>query len=134
MESRRISILTKQLVLGHEVNAFEVEGTDGVLYVHRSVPCVVELNLPELEWMRPWSVTHEPTGALIANVDTQDEAFAFAQELWQALPAATRIHWSRRDMGVVMTEFKSETPPHVTAWVEHVRAHGYVPLAAKQSA
>lgn len=134
MEQRRIHLLSKRLTWGLEVNAFEVDGTDGVLYVHQSVPTVVELNLSELEWVRPWSVTHEPTGSLIANVDTQEQAVILARELWDALPVTTRALWSRRDMGIVMAEFKSETPPHVTEWIEHVRAHGYVPLVTKQTA
>lgn len=133
MESIRIRILTKTLER-REIEALEVEGTFGVLFVHESIPHPVELNLTDAERERPWSVTHGPTGSLIANVDSQIEAFAFAQTLWAELDDVSRHRWRCLDVGSDGPEFRSETPPHVTEWIGHVREHGYVPLVAKQSA
>lgn len=128
----RISILTKKRSL-REVLGSVIDGTNGALAVHRSVPCIVELNLPADELPRPWSVTHVPSGALIVAVDTMDQAIQFGLELWESLDESQRLSWLLFQVldGAVPEQ---QVPEDVRQWVEHVRVYGYVPLVAKQTA
>jgi len=84
-----------------EVEAINVEETDGIFFVHES-----------LSDAPGWSLTHEPTGFLVVRVPKGDGAHYIGEEIYHAAPEA----WKLTDAEAI----KQALPPLVHRWVKEM--------------